>query len=199
MNRVCRSLVSFIVLACLLGQMIGGNAKADPPVNKNSSDVLDPQWGVGSWIWAPKTSDKQTCRFWRSFEIPPGATVARAQLHIGVDNGYRLMLDGRELGTGSDWRSITEYQIGLLLDPGLHVLAVEGFNDNREAGMLFGLRIELAGGRVITIPSDTNWRVAPADERGWDRKQEAPASWPKAVVVARFCRGMVSGSSASPP
>jgi signal transduction histidine kinase len=169
-----------------LTEIVDGNAFVDQPPLEEATEVLDPEWGVGSWIWAPETYDKQTCRLWRAFDIPSGATVARAQLHIGVDNGYRLILDGRELGTGSDWRSITEYEIGLLLEPGRHVLAVEGFNDNREAGMLFGLRIELADGRVITIPSDTRWLVAPPTERGWELKREAPAHWVEAVVVSAF-------------
>jgi signal transduction histidine kinase len=160
--------------------------EADPPASEDPVNVLDPTWGVGSWIWAPSTFDKQTCRLWRSFEIPSGATVTRAQLHIGVDNGYRLMLDGRELGTGSDWRSITEYEIGLLLGPGQHVLAVEAFNDNREAGMLLGLRIELADGRLLMIPSDASWRVAPQNERNWDSQREVPASWERAAVVSAF-------------
>ncbi len=94
------------------------------------------------------------------------------------------MLDGRELGTGSDWRSITEYDIGLLLASGWHVLAVEAFNDNREAGMQFGLKIELMDGRVIEIPSDSNWRIAPAEERGWESKREAPPHWGKAVEMS---------------
>ncbi|MGL4398743.1 MAG: ATP-binding protein [Luteolibacter sp.] len=169
-----------------LAQTDDRNVNTSTPAGEDMVEVLDPTWGVGSWIWAGETADKQTCRFWRSFEIPPGVMVARAQLHIGVDNGYRLMLDGRELGTGSDWRSITEYEIGLLLKPGRHVLAVEGFNDNREAGMLFGLRIELADGKVIMIPSDTSWRIAPADQRGWESKQVAPAHWASAVVVSKF-------------
>lgn len=186
---------SFVVcvFTWLLSGFLGVTALAqpepDPPapvVEENSSDVLDPTWGVGPWIWAAETYDKQTCRLWRSFEIPQGATVARAQLHIGVDNGYRVILDGRELGTGSDWRSITEYEIGLLLEPGRHILGVEGFNDNREAGMLFGLRIELADGQVITIPSDTEWRVAPMNDSGWAKKQDAPPSWGRAVVVSAF-------------
>ena len=160
--------------------------EADPPASEDPVNVLDPTWGVGSWIWAPSTFDKQTCRLWRSFEIPSGATVTRAQLHIGVDNGYRLLLDGRELGTGSDWRSITEYEIGLLLGPGQHVLAVEAFNDNREAGMLLGLRIELADGRLLMIPSDASWRVAPQNERNWDSQREVPASWERAAVVSAF-------------
>ena len=163
-----------------------GSGVVDPPVGEETGNGLDRRWGVGAWIWAASTFDKQTCRMWRSFEIPRGATVVRAKLHIGVDNGYRLMLNGRELGTGSDWRSITEYEIGLLLDPGRHVLAVEGFNDNREAGMLFGLRIELLDGKVITIPSDASWRVAPVDDRGWELRKEAPTSWAKATVVSAF-------------
>ena len=193
-RRVMRRVMAGFIV-CLLsavwaradtGWIKDGVMLVDEPAEEKPLNGLDPVWGVGSWIWAPTTYDKQTCRFWRSFEIPRGATVARAQLHIGVDNGYRLILDERDLGTGSDWRSITEYEIGLLLEPGRHVLAVEGFNDNREAGMLFGLKIDLADGRVITIPSDMDWRVAPAGERGWDSKQEAPASWAKAVVVSAF-------------
>jgi signal transduction histidine kinase len=112
--------------------------------------------------------------------------VAEADLRIAVDNGYRLLLDGRELGIGSDWRSVTEYNITLLLEPGWHVLAVEAFNDNREAGMLFGLKIELTDGRKIVIPSDHDWRIVPANERGWQRRHTAPAHWGRALVVSAF-------------
>jgi signal transduction histidine kinase len=164
------------------------NVFVDRPEKKEplTDHILNPKWGVGSWIWAPVTRDKQTCRFWRAFEIPRGATVARAKVHIGVDNGYRLILDGREIGTGSDWRSITEYDISLLLSGGRHVLAVDAFNDNREAGMLFGMIIELTDGRVIQIPSDTHWRIAPEGERGWEREKVAKPHWKNAVVVSSF-------------
>ncbi len=179
-------MVCFLSVGATMAQSEIGDASLGSPGTEDAVNVLDPNWGVGSWIWASDTYDKQTCRMWRSFDIPRGVKVKQAQLHIGVDNGYRLMLDGRDLGTGSDWRSITEYEIGLLLEPGRHVLAVEGFNDNREAGMLFGLRIELSDGRVIMIPSDASWRIAPENERGWEFRQEAPASWPKAMILSAF-------------
>lgn len=183
-------LIVWLLSACLgLANTLweqDGVTMVDKLPNERPLNGLDPVWKVGSWIWAPITYDKQTCRFWRSFTIPSGATVARAQVHIGVDNGYRLMLDGRELGTGSDWRSITEYDISLLLDKGPHVLGLEAFNDNREAGVLFGLIIELTDGQVIEIPSDGSWRVVPPGERGWERKQQAPAHWAKAMVVSSF-------------
>jgi len=163
-----------------------------PPVpTSQPSDLdlpgkLDPTWGVGSWVWAAETHDKQTVHLWRSFVVPDGATVAKAFLRITVDNAYKLFLDGRELGMGSDWRSLTEYDITQILDSGTHVLAVDGFNDNREAGLLFGLKIELTDGRVITISSDSRWRIVPNDEIGWERQQEPLENWSKATVVSEF-------------
>jgi two-component sensor histidine kinase len=177
------------LFSCLLGCAVFGQEEIQNPTfvpagAEGEAIIMDPEWGVGAWIWAPQTYDKQTCRLWRAFEIPAGARVTKAQVHIGVDNGYRLMLNGRDIGTGSDWRSLTEYDIHLLLEPGRHVLAVEAFNDNREAGMLFGLRVELSDGRVIEIPSDSKWRVVPEGERGWERQQNASVNWAKAQVVS---------------
>ena len=192
-QSLCRLLALRFVLVGLFASLIGpslfGQQETPNPTvesadGKDAPILMDPEWGVGAWIWAPQTFDKQTCRLWRAFDIPAGAQVTKAQVHVGVDNGYKLMLNGRELGSGSDWRSITEYDIRLLLEPGRHVLAVVAFNDNREAGMLFGLRVELADGRVIEIPSDTSWRVVPESERGWERQQNASVNWARAEVVS---------------
>lgn len=149
-----------------------------------SEEELREDWGVGPWIWGPVTEDKQTCRLWRSFEIPRGAKVSRAWIRISVDNGYRLMLDGRQIGAGSDWRSVTEYDLGQLLKPGPHVVAVEGFNDNREAGMQFGLRVEMEDGREIGLLSDTDWRIVPPGVADWPKLREAVPGWPHAVKVS---------------
>ena len=172
----------------LSGSGWGAAALAQPDDSESSemesSDAQKALMGVGPWIWAPVVRDKQTCRLWRSFKIPYNTTVESARLRIAADNGYRLMLNGRDLGAGSDWRSITEYDVSLLLGPGHHVLAVEAFNDNREAGVQFGLKINLKDGRSVEILSDPTWRVAPENEQGWESKREAPAHWGKAVMVS---------------
>lgn len=189
-GRWCRALqcavciLSGWVVFPVTAEIVDGNDFVENPEVEGVNHTLDPDWGVGAWIWSLETYDKQTCRLWRSFEIPRGSTVARAQVRIGVDNGYRLMLNGRELGSGSDWRSITEYDVSLLLDPGRHVLAVEAFNDNREAGLVFGMSVELTDGRKIEIPSDTKWRIVPAGYRGWEREPDAAPHWGHAVVVS---------------
>lgn len=56
---------------------------------------------LGQWIWGAQAADKQTCRLWKAFVIPEGMAVTRATVRITVDNGYRLFLDGREIGRGS--------------------------------------------------------------------------------------------------
>ena len=82
---------------------------------------------LGSWIWDAKVHSRQTCRFWQSFEIPDSAPVVRALLRMAADNDYTLFLDGRQVGRGSDWRILTEYDLTWLLRPGTHVLGVEAF------------------------------------------------------------------------
>lgn len=158
----------------------GAESNAPPVV------TLDPHWGVGVWIWDTNAFAKQTCRLWREFAIPSGATVARARFRITADNGFRFLFDGREIGRGSDWRSMTEYDLTWLLRPGKHVLAVEGFNDRLEAGVLAGLKIELMDGRAFEFPSDQSWYVVPETERDWERARQVRPNWRRAAIVGAF-------------
>jgi two-component sensor histidine kinase len=138
---------------------------------------------MGRWIWTDTTTDKQTCRLWHSFDIPTGAVVSRATLYITVDNGFRLLLDGEEIGQGSDWRCISVFDLTWFLKPGHHVVAVEGFNDSLKAGLNFGLTIELVDRDPISVVSDESWRIAPNADSKWAKRKQAPEDWPAARIV----------------
>lgn len=138
---------------------------------------------LGQWIWDTNTFDKQTCRLWKSFEIPAGAKVTRAILRITVDNGYFLFLDGRELGRGSDWHDVTEYNVTQLLSPGHHCLAVEGFNDRLEAGLIFDLHMELLDQTELDVPSDASWFIVPNDQRNWTARKKPASGWRPVLVI----------------
>ncbi len=161
-------------------------ATTSPSVGQDSIGEVPPKWDVGPWIWDKTVHDKQTCHLWRSFEIPKDGIVTEAILRITAHNGYRLLLDGREVGEGSDWSTFTDYDISLLLNPGWHVVAVAAFHDSREAGMKFGLKIKFRDGQVMQIFSDRNWRIAPTEESGWETKIKAPAHWGEAVVTQKL-------------
>ncbi len=157
-------------------------------VTSNSNWLFEATNQLGSWIWDAHTFDKQTCQFWRKFEIPRRVKVSSALLRITVDNGYSLFLDGQAVGRGSDWRTVTEYDVTKLLTPGEHVLAVEGFNDRLEAGLIFGFQIQLADKSLVEIISDTNWLVVPdtAQNIHWRARKTALSDWHPAIAIGHM-------------
>src|ERR1035437_9092263 len=186
-----------VLLVLCLAAMLGGPTQG---IAEESSDPApapafpkaspDPTSGLGAWIWDAETHPRQTCRFWKSFEITNSAPVVRALLLMTVDNEYTLFLDGRQVGRGSDWRILTEYDLTWVLSRGTHLLAVDAFNSAdavsvgaNAAGVILGLRIEFADGSVKEVRSDKSWRVVPETARHWQTMKHAPPGWPKATVV----------------
>ena len=149
-----------------------------------ATTYVSPTNGLGSWIWAAKTEDNQTCQFWHTFDIPPDAKVAKARLVMTTDNEFTLFLDGRELGRGAEWRELFVFDLAPLLSPGRHVLGIQCFNGSFFAGVLLGLRIDLTNGQSLEIKSDPSWRVVPDGVSRWKTRAEAPADWPAATVIA---------------
>ncbi|EEF62336.1 ATP-binding protein [Pedosphaera parvula] len=145
--------------------------------------VLDATNAVGSWIWDKETQDKQTCRFWRVFEVPRDNPVVRAEMRITADNGYDVFLDGRKVGHGIDWKWLSTYDLSYVLPPGKHVLAIEAFNEGQKAGLILGLRMQLTDGRVLEVASDRSWYVVPDEGEGWRSKEHPLSRWYPAIVV----------------
>lgn len=153
-------------------------AKPTPESEKAAADL-----GLGRWIWTTNYTDKQTCRLWRSFTLPNTNGVRKANLRLTADNSYRLYLDGREIGQGGNWRSLTDYDVTWLLGSGSHVLAVEVFNDGLEGGLILGLKIEFADGQKMLLTSDKSWYVVPDDVRRWVKRRSPDARWMRAQEV----------------
>jgi signal transduction histidine kinase len=150
----------------------------------NTKDLAEAARHIGKWIWDTNTFDKQSCRFWKSFEIPRGAKVTNALFYITADNSYSLFLDGREIGRGSDWRTLTEYDVKWLLQPGIHVLAVDTFNDRLAGGLMFGAQIRMAKHKPLEIVSDPTWNIVPTGAENWLKSRHPGAGWHPAVVEA---------------
>ncbi len=182
-------------LLALLAALLVNTSAADDPARtaRTLQDPIDaydnPTNSLGSWIWAAETFDRQDCQLWRAFELAPTDKVLKARLLVTVDNEFTLFLDGRELGRGVEWRELFDFDLTPLMSPGKHVLAVRAFNSSRAAGMLLGLRLHLAGGRITEIRSDASWRIVPEGSRGWKTRTEAPDSWPAATIIAPFGGG----------
>jgi signal transduction histidine kinase len=140
--------------------------------------------GIGNWIWNSHIADKQTCRLWHAVEIPDDTLVSKAKLRITADNGYRAFVDGEEIGRGGDFNNLTEYDVTALMTPGTHALAIEGFNDAANAGVILGMQIHFSNGKDVQILSDTSWFVVPKEEKKWEFRKRPEAGWTHSKVVA---------------
>ncbi|MEO7098637.1 MAG: ATP-binding protein [Luteolibacter sp.] len=109
-----------------------------------------------------------------------------AILRITADNFYSVFLDGQPIGQGADWRVLIEYDLGQILKSGTHVIAVDAFNDFDVAGLVLGLRIELADGSLIQVGTDDTWKIAPNSESAWRDRPRTSATWPSAQVIHSF-------------
>jgi signal transduction histidine kinase len=179
---VCVLIFSFLLVwPALAADEPPGNSV---PVQSLACAEDDPTNGLGSWIWTATTLDRQTCQFWRSFEIPSSSAAVHARLAMTADNEYTLLLDGRELGRGAEWRELFDYDVTPLMSPGRHTLAVKAYNASDFAGMIFGLRIDLADGRSLEVQSDESWRIVPDGVTGWEKAAKAPDAWPRATIIA---------------
>jgi signal transduction histidine kinase len=143
----------------------------------------NPTDGLGWWIWADITTNEQTVQLWKTFVLPDSMAVTNARLVMTVDNEFTLYLDGRELGRGAEWRELFDFDLTPLMSPGRHVLAVRAYNSAFAAGMIFGLQIVLADGRVIRVKSDQSWRIVPDGVSRWEKRVQAGPDWPFATVV----------------
>ena len=162
-----------------------------PAVTSSFRPALNPTNELGWWIWTTNTYPRQTCRFWRSFEVPGSSPVVRALLRMTADNGYTLFLDGREVGRGVNWRLLTEYDLTWMLGPGTHVLAVDAFNDADTtgpnlAGIIVGLKVVFANGYTFELGTDPSWRVVPRNVQYWEKRTRASAQWPAAKAICRW-------------
>lgn len=169
-----------------LGQNLGTGKIRIDAVSVESGPVMDPNYFVGGWIWADKAFDRQNCRFWKAIEIPQNASVTRARLRLTADNAYHAFFDGTEIGQGSEWRRLTEYDLTLLLTPGTHVLAIEAFNEYSWAGMTAGVVIEMENGRALKIPSDSTWKIVPPGQKGWTTRKTPRDDWQPAKISYQF-------------
>jgi signal transduction histidine kinase len=186
MGRVAIILLGWHLGAIAILQAQTGAPEIEKSVQESSAAANEATNNLGDWIWAAKTFDSQTCRLWRSFEIPATSTVTRARLRMTVDNEYILYLDGRELGRGAEWRELYDYNLTPLISPGRHIFAVKAFNSFSFAGMLFGLHVEFADGKTMDIKSDPSWRIVPDDVSNWETKAKPAFGWPAATVIAPF-------------
>lgn len=133
-------------------------AQAQPP------RALEGDLGEAQRIWAAVTREQHEVWMRRSFILP--AEVSDLRLVASCDNGFRVFLDGKELGALERWEEVLDLRLGKL-GKGKHVIAVHAKNRGSCAALALWLSFKDGKGQPQEIVSDRSWRVAEQESAGW--------------------------------
>ncbi|HET6250547.1 MAG TPA: DUF4038 domain-containing protein [Tepidisphaeraceae bacterium] len=153
-----------------------------------------------NWIWYPEGDPAVdapiAARFFRrTFELPEGARVRHAQLIATADDKCTVWLNGAELGTHAEWKTLLHPgAVAKNLKPGKNVVAIRAENlaskvTKNPAGLVCALSIELEDGKTLTISTDAEWRAADAEAANWQQPGFDDAKWPAVKIIAPFGAG----------
>ncbi|MCB9280494.1 MAG: DUF1549 domain-containing protein [Lewinellaceae bacterium] len=155
--------------------------------------AFDPSGGKmpANWIWHEEIEldrrvlPKPGTRFFRrSFSLEQASKLKSAEALITADHAYACYLNGRQVGTGEDWRKVHRLTIPVDLFAEENLLAVAGINDGEipnPAGLLFSMRLTFENGATQLIYSDSDWKTS-ADtlQQNWTAPAFDDAAWPRA-------------------
>jgi hypothetical protein len=163
-----------------------GNAA---PAAEVSNEIFS---SAAFYIWYP--NDKSTAdRYFRKvFQVTK--LPKQARLRITCDNAYAVYLNGKQVGRGSRWEAVQEYDVHKVLQVGANVIAVAGHNDGADAGLIAEI---IADGQRLAA-TDASWLCAQTEEKGWlepgfdpnaaqtPSGAKAKSNWVKAEQISSF-------------
>ncbi len=173
------AVMAAVVIACALGTAQAQNTL------RLKVDAGEPQW-----IWsaeAPKDDVPTQTRFFRkTFEL---GDVEQAQAQIACDDRYDLFVNGRLVGSGSDWKKLRTYNIQRFLQSGKNAIAVRAENTTAgSAGLIVRVTAKNKGGTDVSHSTDLTWKVNAKEAVGWEKLGFDDADWDLAQSYGEFGR-----------
>jgi putative heme-binding domain-containing protein len=147
-----------------------------------------PAAGV-QWIWHDegdplKEAPAETRYFRRTFDV--GRAVEEAQLDVTADRSFRVWLNGVEVGSGDDPKTVRRFDVARHFVKGKNVLAVEARGGGGPAGLLVKLTYNGIGLPKTVLTSDKDWKSSKSGPEGWERPGFDDAKWQKARVLGEY-------------
>ncbi|MBR9800517.1 c-type cytochrome [bacterium] len=103
------------------------------------------------WIWGPSASVNYQLR--KTFQ----ATSRTGSIRATCDNRMRLLLNGQEIASSTEWQSPVTVDLSRFLKVGENVLTAEVGNEGGVAAFLAKMVLETPDGKPQVLVSDTTW------------------------------------------
>jgi alpha-L-rhamnosidase len=149
-------------------------------------------WLSGTdWIWFPEGEPEKSAPiadryFRRTFALPTDREVKRARLLLTGDNECRGFVNGHDVGSRNNHRTVKDSDITFLLRPDKNVVALLGRNQGSEpspAGVVALLEIEFDRGEPMYIRTDEQWKTADREMKDWTHLDFDDRAWRSAKKI----------------
>ena len=174
--------ITFFTLA------LGGVLGAAPDSSAQNTLKIKVDAGEPQWIWSSKhAKDKvppETTYFRKSFTM---GDVEQGSVQITCDDHYDLYVNGRLVGSGTEWQKLKSYDIQRFLQNGPNTIAIRGENTTSEsAGLVARITVRQKGSTDVSHSTDATWRTSDHEAVGWEKPGFDDAAWPQAQVLGEF-------------
>jgi len=135
-----------------------GPAPAQKPAaaaRESKLQKLSRQGPQPQWIWGDR---KPSNHFWFLKEFT--AEEGTAFLQATCDNKMTVLLNGRQVLTGSNWQSPVSKTVTAALKPGKNMLLVDAHNQGGPAGLALKLTLLPKKGKPKYVITDKTWGTA---------------------------------------
>jgi putative heme-binding domain-containing protein len=131
------------------------------------------------WIWSPafekELAPQGECYFRKTFELGQPET---GTIQIACDDNYELFVNGRQVGTGKNWKVLDSYDVTKYLTAGQNTIAVKCVNsEGGSAGLVARVVVKEKGGTFVDHSSDDTWKTAIKSFPQWQRAKFDDERW----------------------
>jgi len=148
---------------------------------------------AASWIWCSGNKDGTIDRYFRK-KIEVAKMPVKARIRITCDDAYTLFVNGKEIGSGTNWQCVQEYDLGKSLLVGSNIIAIKAHNSAGEMGLIAEYN---AGGQ--RVGTDATWLCAKNEAKGWQDIAFNDAGWTKAEMISSFPESLWAKHPTGPP
>jgi len=149
---------------------------------------IKPTWPWGFWIWHLHEKGIDIPVFFRkTFKVQEGKAITNAVIRTTADNYFTAYINGREVGNGSAWTEVYEFNVKPYITSVENIIAVRAANNLGDiCGMICSLKIEFEDGTFVVINSDKSWKTSAVSQEDWEQIDFNDADWSEVHVIEKY-------------
>jgi len=157
-------------------------AKEASQAGITGSTMLD----SSAWVWTQPGEGPGTAYFRKTFEVQEATPPQQAILYITADDAYTVWLNGKQLGSGTEWNRIQSYNLTPQLLMGKNLIAIQAINGAGPRALIAEVRMLEQDGRITVISTDKSWRCSETVSQTWNQPGFDDSRWKEPVVLSPF-------------